>query len=411
MKRAGCYLVLFFLVAVAKGQPYVVTIEDAIALTRRNHPLLQAARYDIAANQALKKTAADLGKTDISLLYGQYNSIQKNDNNLTISQTIPVSTLVNAQRKLHDEQIRSAKLAEGVTVNELIFETRQTFIAILYRKACRNILERYDSILTAMFQASQRQYAAGESNRLTVSAIELQLGENRLNLERAKIDIEIQLTQLRTLTQEYRIDDVIGSLVEFTEITFDSLEILNNRELAFRQSQSHLGYLQKKVEVSRSLPDIRIGFFSQTLIGTQNVNGQEQFFGSNKRFHGFQLGVAIPLWYSPYAAKIKIAENKHLMLSKQSEAFASELHQRYRQAFQQYRKNKTSVDYYRSIALPQAKDLVRKSHRAFEAGEADYISTLFNSMNALKLEESYFAALQQLHQSIIMITFLTEKPQ
>ena len=56
------------------------------------------------------------------------------------------------------------------------------------------------------------------------------------------------------------------------------------------------------------MPDISIGYFSQTIIGTQEVNGSAQTFGKDYRFNGFQAGISVPLWFPSYRSKSKAAK-------------------------------------------------------------------------------------------------------
>ena len=57
------------------------------------------------------------------------------------------------------------------------------------------------------------------------------------------------------------------------------------------------------------LPDLNIGYFSQTIIGTQDVNGVPQNFGKDYRFTGVQAGISVPLWFSPIYIKGKSCKN------------------------------------------------------------------------------------------------------
>ena len=70
--------------------------------------------------------------------------------------------------------------------------------------------------------------------------------------------------------------DVEGDLENLiTEADVNSV-ISAKIPLAFGQQQIEVALQQKKFEVSRTLPDLTIGYFNQTLIGYQNVNGQDQ---------------------------------------------------------------------------------------------------------------------------------------
>ena len=56
------------------------------------------------------------------------------------------------------------------------------------------------------------------------------------------------------------------------------------------------------------MPDINVGYFSQTIIGTQDVNGCQQTFGKDYRFNGIQAGITVPLWFPSYTSRTKAAK-------------------------------------------------------------------------------------------------------
>jgi cobalt-zinc-cadmium resistance protein CzcA len=154
------------------------------------------------------------------------------------------------------------------------------------------------------------------------------------------------------------------------------------------------------------LPDIRIGYFTQTLIGVQNVNGQDQYFGSNERFDGFSAGLSIPLWFVPHTARVKAASYATEAAQKQSEAQELLIKQQYNQAIMEFNKNSNSLSYYTTSALKTADLLEHQSRVAFRNGELDHTTLLLNVRQALSIREGYLLALQQYNQSVIIIQYL-----
>ncbi|MBK7651683.1 MAG: TolC family protein [Flammeovirgaceae bacterium] len=66
-----------------------LSVEQAIDVALQNNIGIKSAAYEVESQKQLKKTSFDLPKTNVSLLHGQYNSYAKNDNNFTITQSIP----------------------------------------------------------------------------------------------------------------------------------------------------------------------------------------------------------------------------------------------------------------------------------------------------------------------------------
>jgi cobalt-zinc-cadmium resistance protein CzcA len=49
----------------------------------------------------------------------------------------------------------------------------------------------------------------------------------------------------------------------------------------------------RKLETASTLPDFNVGYFNQSLIGVQSINGADVNFDGSKRFQGFNVGVSV----------------------------------------------------------------------------------------------------------------------
>lgn len=405
--------VIFFIVAVfriAHAQDTTLTLSDAIRKAIEKNPSVEATRLETLRQITLERTAFELPKTDVSLLYGQYNSIQKGDNNLTISQSIPFPTLFARQKALNKTMTTVAMLQENITRNELTFQVKQVFNQLLYLNSLHRSLAQQDSLLSELLRIARVRYGTGEGTLLAITAAETQLLEIRNTKSRNATDKEIALNHLQQLCQSPAITDVTGNLETFSSVSKnDSLAIQDNPSLAYMEQQVELSNKHRKVEIARTMPDLRVGYFNQTLIGTQNVNGQDQYFSSTKRFQGFQAGISFPLWFAPQTARIKAASVATEVAKKQAESFRLNVTQQYYQALQELSKNNNSLSYYKDYALKAAELLVAQSRLAFRSGDIDQTALLLNIKQALAIREGYLIALLQYNKSMITIDYLTGK--
>jgi cobalt-zinc-cadmium resistance protein CzcA len=382
-----------------------LTLEEAIGLAMKKNPSIIAAEKETASQIALKHAAVDIPKTEISLLRGQFNSIQKNDNNITITQTIPFPTVFHRQHKLGIELVASARLKEHVTRNELTFQVKQLFNDLLYLSARQNTLLQQDSLIADLLRAATLQYEAGEVSLLVKTTAETQRMEIYNESSRNDADLETTRTALRLLCQT-EFDGIEGTLDSLiaSDGRFDEPD-QNPSQLLARQ-QVEIAHQQKKLDAARALPDIKVGYFNQTLIGIQTINGQDQYFGPDKRFQGFQIGLSVPLWFIPYAARTKAAAFTKEAAQKHEEANQLYITRQYHQAKQALVKNKNSLKYYRESALKTAALLRRQSHIAFKSGELDYATLLLNLKQVLLIEDGYLSTLHRHNENLITLQYL-----
>ncbi|HTE30252.1 MAG TPA: TolC family protein, partial [Chryseolinea sp.] len=392
----------------ADAQQQKLSLSQMISLATEKSATLNAAEIETDRQRALKKSSTDIPKTDVSLMYGQYNSIQKTDNNITINQGIPFPTVFVRHNMLSNELIKSFELRERVTSNEIAFKVKHLFNELLYLKEWHQVLLTHDSLLQELSRAAAVQYRTGEGTLLVKTLTETQYAEMKNQLARNNADIRIALDHLRLLCQTPDLTDIDGRLDAFIDSNMlDTAGIMNNPVLAAERQQVKVNYQLQKLEAARAMPDLHIGYFNQTLIGTQNVDGQETYFGSNKRFQGFQAGISLPLWFVPYSSRVKAAKLATSSAQKFVEGNEMAITQQYHQAQQELLKNKASLDYYNSTALNTADLLMTQGKKSFQSGELDFTTLLLTMRQSLSIQEGYLNAWHAYNESMIAVQYLT----
>ncbi len=391
------------------GQKSALSLAEILSLSLEKNPSVKASRLETERQIALRGTSIDLPKTEVSLMMGQYNSIERGDNNLTVSQNIPFPTIFGKQSSLNKELVATSKVHEKMTRNDLAFKVTQVFNQLLYLKQRNNLLKKQDSLLRDVLRIADVQYRTGEGTLLSKISAETQMLENENFARRNEADMQIALNQLRSLSQTPELEDVVGNFESYSGDPVDATITETNPSLKYSAQQIEVAKKQKKVERARSLPDLTFGFFTQTLIGYQQISGGEQYFGRGKRFNGFQLGVSIPLWAGPHISRAKAASLTTEIREKENQALVLEVNQRYLQAVQELEQNKNTVEYYRMSALKTSALLVKQSRQSFQSGELDLSALLFNLRQALSIEEGYLSALRQFNESFITLEYLNGK--
>lgn len=401
------FSILLFCCAFYWSNAQTISIDTALSWAIRNNPDMKVAILETSRQMALTRGSSEIPKTDVSLLYGQYNSIQKNDNNISVEQTIPFPSVWARQKKLNKELVISSMLNERVTENLLKYEVGKIFNHLLYLKAKSRMLSQQDSLMRGMARAVDFQYKTGESTLLAKTSADTKLMELENQRKRNDADRQIYLDKLRFLCRE-DFTDVQGEFSEINSmIAIDSAGINKSPLVAFATQEVSIAHEKTKLEEARLMPDIRVGYFTQTLIGFQNIQGTEQHFGSDERFQGFHVGLSIPLWYAPFKARIKAAALSGDIAKEQEERQMRILQQQYNQVRQELIKNTNSLSYFSESALQASRMLRYQSDIAFKNGEIDYKVHLLNLQQALSVEEEYLNTQYEYNQNIITLNYLT----
>jgi len=235
--------------------------------------------------------------------------------------------------------------------------------------------------------------------------------EIKNQLQQINADLVIYNQRLQTIlnveTTLYPADTVLHRIDYLPAV--DKSVFAANPSLGYINQQVEVSQLEKKVEGSRILPDLSIGYFSQTIRGSQDVNGVPRTFGAGDRFTGIQAGIAVPLWFAPYSAKVKAAKFKEKVAQTNAEYYSKSLSGNYRSLMIEFSKNSNSVEYYEKQAIPEANLIIEQATKSYKAGALDYLDYILSLSRALSIKQSYLDAQNDYNQTIISIDFITGK--
>lgn len=389
------------------AQSEKLSLQQAIDLALKNNAGIKAALYEVAYQKQLKKTSFDLPKTDVTLLYGQYNGYAKNDNNITVSQVIPFAAF-GSQGTLNRSLLAASELKKASTENELIWQVKQVYYQLAFTQAQQTLLLQQDSLFEGFYKSASLRYKSGETNLLEQATAETQRNEVKNQLRNNEASTMVLRTQLKTLLNSETLPEISDTSLKeliFKE-TPDTTALSANPSLAYMRQQIEVAKSKRKVEAAKFAPDLLVGFFSQTLIDAVDTESGT-IASSSDRFTGFQVGVSIPLWFAPHQGRVKAADYNRQAVENNFQYYQTTLQGQLQQAAQQYSKNKNSLAYYRASAIPNADLILKQSQIAFRGGEIGYAEYLLGVRNAIRIKEGYLQTLNDYNQSIIYIEFLS----
>jgi heavy metal efflux system protein len=405
MKKILISLTLFAAVLTSEAQ--VVSSKDAIDIAIKNNPGVRAAMSSVEAQRQLRQTSFDLPKTEITYMRGQYNSYSNDDNNISIIQSIPFAAL-GSHGALNRANVKSAELKQTQSENELIYQVKQVCYQLSFLKARRKLLHQQDSLFEGFYKSAALRFKTGEANLLEQTTAESQRNESKNAIFQVESDILVLREQLKSLLNARDLPDVPDE--DLREISFrqpaDSFLIESNPSLALARQQVAASEAGEKVAAARFAPDLLVGYFNQTLIGTVDpVSGDVAT--KSDRFSGFQVGLALPLWFVPHHARVKAAKHATAAAKSEYENHQLQLNANLQQAIRAYDKHKRSLEYYQNTGLPNAQLIIKQSKAAFREGEADYTEYLLGIKNAISIQENYLNTLNNFNQTIIYLEFLS----
>jgi cobalt-zinc-cadmium resistance protein CzcA len=280
-----------------------------------------------------------------------------------------------------------------------------------YLYARQLLLQKEDGLYQGFVKSATLRYKTGESTLLEQSTAETQLYETQNMLKENEANIQIYLSQLQTLLGSKEVVAIADkNLDEVALFTVNEAAALNeNPVLAYFQKQIEVNANLKRVESAKALPDFSFGYFNQSLIGSPIDASGTDLATAKNRFQGVHVGIAIPLFFGSYQAKIRSAALNKEIATTTYENSQINLKGQYEQAIQEFNKNKSSLDYYKKSALPNADLILSKSQSAYKNGEINYAENLLNLKTANGIQENYLTAILKYNQSYFLLDYLSGK--
>jgi cobalt-zinc-cadmium resistance protein CzcA len=398
---------MLFTARTAKAQQITpLTLDSAIAKALRNNLQMRSAKLSVEQSRALQKSAADIPKTEITLTQDP-TSGGNMDNAVGVTQSIAWPGLYKNQRKLLNQQTLLVEKTGNLTRAEIIRNVRSAWYAYLLSRETLRVLDYQDSIYRGFVQKAEVRLKTGETSNLELFSAKNKYQEVQALKITALADLksnELALKQLLNTSEPITVAD--GPLPLELNIPDDTLNTNRNAKVSAEQQNVEVAKARIAVQKSKGMPDLKVGYNQQLLIGGFNPAGIDRTYSPGTRIAGVQFGVAVPVFNGANRAKVKAEKLSGQIAETDYQNLQSQVKLQYEQEIQQYKKFRQSVGYYTAGGLKQADEQLRIAQVSFNLGEIGYIEYIQNVSAAVQIKLAYIDAVSRMDQSAIQLQFL-----
>lgn len=386
-----------------------INLKQALELGLKNNQLIQSSELENKMNSELKGTAFDLPKTEILGTFGQINSNAK-DKNFSISQTFSPFQY-GAKRKLLIENSNLSQLKTGVTKQEIAFNIRQSWNAILYYSELNGMMQKQNLLMQKFVRSASLRFDTGETNSLEKATAVAKQQELEQKIKHNEAMIWVEKSKVKTflnLHNDFAIADTSFVALPTLQL-LDSTSVAQNPNLKLALQEVNVAEANQKLEKSTLLPDITAGYFIQSFTGNQEVNGQTVYYDGSPRFQGFSVGIALPIFAGSSVSKIKASKTNVEMQQKNADYLKVQLSSQFQQQIQQLNTFQSLIDYYKTTALPNADLISKNAEKAYQNGDISYFEYVQGLETSLGIRTNYITAVNNFNQTVINLQFLVNQ--
>lgn len=380
------------------------TLEDAVNTAVKNNSGLKSTAYDVELQRRLGKAAIGIDKTNLVLTQDP-TSGGNIDNSFAVIQNFSFPSVYVNQKKLTNANIQASQEQLKWGKLNLIATVKGAYYELYYIKKKIRLLTYQDSLYTDFSKAAQARFNTGESNLLEQSAAEAEAIQVKNKLAQAKIDLLIyqrKLQALLNIKSDVQISETEPEKRTLT-LQYDTALISANPYAAYLKKQIEISRLSTKVERSKLMPDFTLGYYHQTLIKNYNPNDISRTYFGNSKQAGFQVGVAVPLFFGTQANRVKAAVIQQQIAESNYQYNINNLDARFFELIQEQEKYSNSLLYFESKGIPQADLIIDYAVKSFKAGNIGYVEYIQNLNRASGIRNDYLETLNQYNQVVIQL--------
>ncbi|HLU90759.1 MAG TPA: CusA/CzcA family heavy metal efflux RND transporter, partial [Cyclobacteriaceae bacterium] len=352
-----------------------ITMDEAVNKAIENYPILKSARLEIEQQEALKKTAWNLGNTQI---FTGGEELDKNNEGVYTSIGVQQQDIdvfgIGPGLKVQKQRVALAEAALYLDELALRQQVKQAYAEAYVAKKNLELYEGLDSVYQDFQRAAQIRYEVEETSRLAFLAASNQVKQITLQLEQAEYDYTTALTKLNL----WLVSDIFYTVTASAQdpwikptALMDS--IAGHPVLQIAEQRINVAEAERKAAKAGLLPKLNAQY------GAQKIAGQSGYYQ-------FQVGISIPLSFLPQQGRVQSAKIQRQIAEQEYRQTRFELQAAYQSLLQQYQKWLASWRFYQEEALPLAREQRQGAVLAYEEGAIDYVSFIQNLQETVQIE-------------------------
>jgi len=395
MKALMVLLPLLCFSFAGQTQTPVLSLEQVLDQAMTNNAGLESQRISVSQQRSLVPAAYNIDRTHIYYGYDE-NNIAPNNQPLSIigvEQTFQLPGVYRARQELQQGQASKQEQVLRLEERHVAKEVSKAYLSIVYWAKRRDNFRYLDSLYRELANAASRRYELGETNYLEQLSATSKQQEITLQMQQCEDALEESyqaLNQWLQTSDPFQVDTK-----EFPVLIAQDTSLSNHPAIAYFQQEEINAASAVKVAQKEMLPDLQLAYFAGT-------NGAPEA----AVYHGFQMGVGIPLWRKGGKAKITAAELQRNITAQQKLDYQIQLQTTSARLQVQASKYERALDYYRTNGQQLAQEIINTSTRAFQTGEINFLNYLQSLDQAKRMENDYLDQRLQYYLTILDLNYL-----
>ncbi len=391
-------LILIFAGTMPVSAQQSITLPAALDSLYKNNSSLKSNQLKVDHRQSLSKTATTIAPLSINGEYGRFNS-NLIDNKWGITQGFNLPTVYKDQKDKFLAEWKTSVLEQELNKAQLSKLTSQIFYELLVLEAYQQKYLQVDTAYRKFQRLAQIRLKNGESNSLEKANADNQLLQLATKMKRVKAQALMLQQQLAFLLGSSVVLIPEADHLKAKLLIADVSASVEHPLLKVYRQEEKVAMATTKVEKSKLLPAISVGYNTTTLI-----DGIK--FDSNDRFQSFQIGVQLPVFGGSQRNAVKSAKILENYRKAETEHAVKQVSNLIKSTYVQYQQQLEIVSDFENNGLKNAAGITVTLDRQLANGAINYLEWTLLNKETMEINENYFDAIKQLNNLTIELNYL-----
>lgn len=356
-----------------------VTLDEAITMSLDKHPRLKSAEASVERTKAMRGESWELAPTTFDYSFGQLNGVERNDYELSITQSVGSLLTPFYKNALVRQQTQTGTIYTELVRREIIAEVKRAWSYYLYTQELCKLYGDQNRLASELSRVSELRYQQGDITQLERSMSVTVANEMRNKLLQAEEEHKIAAARLQwACYADAPLAPTDSILMQF------SLPVAMEAEVhrSYFESQVKEAEARTKVEKSRFFPELSFGYQRQNIL-------------PNKGLNAYVIGASFPIFFNTQRSRIRQAKMDAYMARNEAEVNLRTLNNRLTELQARLRQYDDRLRYYVGSALPEAEVLMRAAKLQLANSETSIAEYIMSLNSALEIRRGYIETLNQ----------------
>lgn len=371
-------------------------IEDAVNIALQNNKELKAYSLKVDEQKALIPSAVALDKTIFT--YGlDQNNIAENNYPLHVwgvVQNFSFPSLYNAELKAKRIEQQIAGIELQMQSERLIKQVLMNYIELQILNEKILIYEKIDSLYLNIVRGAALRNSKGDINNLELLNIRAKQQQIKQQLNEVKFNFNNSYLKLKSL-MNYDSSFMVSKEIHILKYANRNIE--STPVFLWLKTKEEFGKASIGVEKNKLMPDISLNYF----LGTN-------FYDNAKYYHGFEVGVAVPLFYNAQKSKVKASEIAVNATRYFTDYEIEFLKIKQKELLNSYMNLNELINYYHEQGSKLYDEIIRTARLSYENGEIDFFKFATSTETALQIELDYLNNLISYTHVVLELNYLSK---